>query len=166
MEDTRSILLSNGAKMPMVGLGTYSIKTKEPYIEAIVKHGYRFIDTASYYENETFIGEAINEVFATTEIKREDLFIITKLWTTEFDDPEAALKRCLARLNTPYVDVYLIHWPTAFYHSDKPKPMHVLWKELEALVDAGLTKAIGISNFNLLITADLLTYARHKPVLN
>ena len=64
------------------------------------------------------------------------------------------------------MDIYLIHWPVHFFYFKNPKPLHVLWAEMEGLVDLGLTKAIGISNFNMLLIMDLLSYARHKPVIN
>ena len=82
-----------------------------------------------------------------------------------YQDPEAALRQQLKSLKLDYVDLYLIHWPAGFFAEPK-KPLHVLWAQLESLVDKGLTKSLGLSNFNLQLTSDLLCYARHKPVCN
>lgn len=81
-------------------------------------------------------------------MKREDLFVTTKLWHNNYDDPEAALRLSLKKLQLEYVDLYLIHWPAGFFSPAK-KPLHKLWAELEALVDKGLIKSLGLSNFNL-----------------
>ena len=99
---------------------------------------------------------------------RQDLFIVTKLWPSDFKDPEAALRLSLSKLGVDYVDNYLIHWPSGFFDTDPANrvPIHVLWAKLESMVDQGLTKSIGVSNFNLQLLADLLCYCRHKPVFN
>ena len=76
------------------------------------------------------------------------MFITTKIWYTQFGNPEEELRGSLKRLNMDYVDLYLIHWP-ANYFSESKKPMHVLWGELEKCVDAGLTRSLGLSNFNV-----------------
>ncbi len=91
--------------------------------------------------------------------------MVTKIWHKQYDDPEDALRSQLQKLKLDYVDLYLIHWPAGFF-AEKRKPLHLLWGDLEALVDKGLTKSLGVSNFNLQLTADLLTYAKHKPVCN
>jgi diketogulonate reductase-like aldo/keto reductase len=98
-------------------------------------------------------------------VKREDLFIVTKLWHTEYADPEAALRRSLAKLKLDYVDCYLIHWPNNLA-SESKKPYHVLWAELEQLAEKGLTKSLGVSNFGVQLLSDLLCYAKIKPVCN
>ena len=87
---------------------------------------------------------------------------------TDFKDPEAALRTSLAKLQLSYVDCYLIHWPCGFFEEDPANrvPVHILYQKLEQLVDQGLTKSIGVSNFNLQMMADLLCYCRHKPVVN
>lgn len=93
------------------------------------------------------------------------MFITTKIWPSQFAEPEKELKGSLQRLGLEYVDLYLIHWP-ATYFSECKKPLHVLWKDLEGLVESGLTKSIGLSNFNVQLICDLLCYARHRPVCN
>ena len=134
MESSKDILLNNGQHMPLVGLGTFGLKDKDSVVNAVVNLGYRHIDTASFYANEEIIGEALKEIFSTTSIKREDIFIVTKLWHTQYEDVEAALKLSLQKLGVEYVDVYLIHWPIHFF-TEKPMPLYKLWASLEALVD-------------------------------
>lgn len=136
--------------------------------DAIVKSGYRFIDCATRYGNEELVGSAIKRAINEGVVCREDLFVVTKLWMTDFKDPEAALRLSLQKLQIEYADCYLIHWPAGFFDSDPANrvPIHVLWGKFEALVDAGLTKSIGVSNFNLQMLADLLTYSRHRPCVN
>lgn len=150
--------------MPVIGLGTYPIKEVNVFEQAI-KLGYRHFDTASFYENEQFLGEAIQRAISAGVVKREDLFIVTKLWHTEYADPEAALSRSLAKLKLDYVDCYLIHWPNNLA-SESKKPYHVLWAELEQLAEKGLTKSLGVSNFGVQLLSDLLCYAKIKPVCN
>jgi alcohol dehydrogenase (NADP+) len=89
---------NNGVKFPVLGLGTFLSAEgdcKKVVYEAVLNHGYRHIDTASVYANEEVIGEALQEVFATGKVKREEVFISTKLWQTERDDVEAAVRRSL-----------------------------------------------------------------------
>lgn len=147
-QNKNEVLLNNGKKMPLIGLGTFKLFDKDSIINSIENLGYRHIDTAAYYENEHIVGEALNEIFSKGKIKREDIFLVTKIWPTDFANPEAALRKSLENFKLDYVDCYLIHWPS-MYFSESRKPLHVLWKELESLVDKGLTKSLGISNFNL-----------------
>ncbi len=100
-----------------------------------------------------------------TGIKREEIFVTTKIWFEEYENPENALRESLKRLKLDYVNLYLIHWPIGFFALPK-KPLHLLWKELELLVDKGLTKSIGVSNVNMQLMLDLLCYARIKPAVN
>ena len=96
------------------------------------------------YANEEIVGEAIEESIKQGK-KREDLYITTKLWHSEYDDVEKAIRTSLSKLKLDYVDMYLIHWPASYASK---KPLHILWPEMEALVEKGLTKSIGVSNFN------------------
>eukprot|EP00347_Sterkiella_histriomuscorum_P013726 403363604 len=152
--------------MPMIGLGTFNIGDKHSIVNAVTKAGFRHIDTAYFYQNEHIIGEAIQEVLSNGKIKREDLFIVTKIWPSQYGNPELALKDSLKKLKLDYVDLYLIHWPSSFFDDNHKVPLYVLWSNLEQLVDQGFVKSLGISNFNVQLTADLLTYAKHKPVIN
>jgi diketogulonate reductase-like aldo/keto reductase len=113
------------------------------------------------------VGEGIKEAIAKSDgkIKREDLFVATKIRHSQYDDPEGALRESLKKLGLDYVDLYFIHWPAGYFSPSK-KPLHELWAQLEALVDKGLVKSLGVSNFNVQLLCDLLCYARHKPVCN
>jgi len=171
----RTHSLHSGAKIPTVGFGTSLTKnTKDVVKSAILQAGYRHIDTGSFYKNEEPIGEAIEEIVnGPYDIKREDLFITTKLHHTEKHEVKAALKRSLQKLRVDYVDLYLIHWPIN-PHVEKEDgsmefekiPLYKIWKELEECVNEGLTKHIGLSNFNLQIILDLLTYCKIQPAVN
>ena len=158
--------------MPTVGLGTDKlidtlIHPKVIY-DAIVEGGYRLLDCATVYKNEELVGQAIDKAIKENKVTREDLFIITKLDMNDFADPERALKESLTKLKVDYVDTYLIHWPAAFFtaKSENRIPLHVLWPRLEALVEKGYIKSIGVSNFNVQILCDMLLYCKIKPVMN
>ena len=166
---------NNGVKFPKIGLGSYSLSEgdcKNVVIDAILNKNYRHIDTASFYKNEDVIGDALKEVFATGKVKREDVFITTKLWNDEKDDVEGAVRQSLTKLNLDYIDLYLIHFMIPKFKFEDGQftfwntPTHKVWAELERLVDAGLIKSIGISNANTTVILDLWSYARIKPVAN
>eukprot|EP00347_Sterkiella_histriomuscorum_P006562 403352300 len=171
--DQPYVTLSNGNKMPQIGLGTFNSldeDLKKVVKSAVLEHGYRHIDTASLYDNEGAIGDALQECFAEG-VKREDVFITTKLWQAERDDVEGALRRSLTKLKVDYIDLYLLHWmaPKMEWDDEVPiknTPTHIVWAELERLVDAGLIKNIGVSNCTIPMLLDLLAYARHKPATN
>jgi diketogulonate reductase-like aldo/keto reductase len=124
--------LSSGYDMPALGLGTSSILEVTPFISAI-KNGYRHLDTAKRYSNEHLIGEAIQVCIQEGVVNREDLFITTKLWHDNYDSPEDALRLGLEKLQTSYVDLYLIHWPNNGMVENKV-PLHILWEKMEVLV--------------------------------
>ena len=112
------------------------------------------------------MGQAVANAITKGAVTREELFITSKIWHTDFEDPEAALRTSLTKLNLPYIDMYLIHWPLNYLGCDYKVPMHKLWPQMEALVEKGLTKAIGVSNFNLQLLCDMLTYCKIKPACN
>ncbi|KAK6014960.1 oxidoreductase, aldo/keto reductase family protein [Ostertagia ostertagi] len=113
-----TITLSNGHKMPQVGLGTWQSSPAEvkAAVKAAIAAGYRLIDTAAVYENEDAVGEAVNEMIDEGKVSRPDLFITTKVWITHEhpDDTEGAIRESLRKLNMNYVDLYLSHMPTCF----------------------------------------------------
>lgn len=173
--------LNNGQKMPMIIFGTFDIKPHEvkDAILAAIRAGYTHIDAAAIYRNETEIGEALAEAFATGLTTREKLFITTKVWCSNFRNIKQALLHSLKRLQLTYVDHYLLHWPFALKedtaelpnHIPGPKefdnfPLHLAWPQMEALVDEGLVKSIGVSNWTVALLHDLLTYARIFPATN
>ena len=134
-------------------------------------------DCASYYKNEEVVGQAINELIEVDKVvTRDELFVVSKIWWDEMSDIEGACKRSLSKLGLDYLDCYLVHWPVAVNKIEKEDgtveyernniPMHKIWEQMEALVDKGMTKSIGVSNFNAQLLWDMLTYARHKPVVN
>ncbi|XP_063795466.1 aldo-keto reductase family 1 member A1-like [Pseudophryne corroboree] len=173
--------LRTGQKMPMVGLGTW--KSEPGQVKEAVKYaigvGYRNIDCASVYENETEVGEGIKESLSSNKgLKREEIFVTSKLWNNKHhpDDVEGALKKTLKDLKLGYLDLYLIHFPFSFKRGDDSFPHNPdgtmqydctdykdTWKAMEKLVQKGLTKAIGLSNFNKRQIDDILSIATIKP---
>lgn len=165
------LTLNNSTQIPPIGFGTYKLIDIHPRIETAIKAGYRLIDTAKLYENETQIGETLQKIFSdkSMNIKREDLYIVTKLWQDDHEDPVKALKIALDKLKLSYVDLYLVHWPLGVMENGVPKkkvPLHILWSNMEKCVETGLCKSIGVSNFNAQLLLDLVSYAKIQPVIN
>ena len=156
-------------EFPSSGLGTRKGLTPEFLASAVLDYNYRLIDTAALYENETEIGQGLQEVFK--KIPREEIYVISKIKNSDKHDVEGSLRASLKRLQLDYLDLYLIHWPvgtcidTIKWKYDQP-PLHKTWSELETCVRKGLCKSIGFSNFNCQLILDLLTYAEIKPVAN
>lgn len=156
------ITLANGVKMPILGLGTFKASEGKSCYEACLealKIGYRHIDTAMGYGNEESVGKAIKD----SGVKREDIFVTTKLYPSKigYKSAKVNLEESLKRLGLDYVDLYLIHWPSA---NDKVN-IHT-WQAFEELYDAGLTRAIGVSNFNINHLDHLLPNVRIKPMID
>lgn len=150
-----TITLSNGIKMPQVGLGTWQSKAedvKRAVVEAI-DIGYRLIDSATVYGNEEQIGEVIQEAIASGKIKREDLFITTKVWGNHLhpDNVINSVRDSLKKLKMDYVDLVLAHVPTAFTSDNKfddTVKVEDTWRGFEQVYKEGLAKAIGVSNWH------------------
>ncbi|CAI2377087.1 unnamed protein product [Moneuplotes crassus] len=177
MEDTKVQIethhtFNNGIKIPKIGLGSAYIDSSDEIYTAVAECGYRHIDTASFYFNEEIIGEALQKIYKETDIKRQDLFITSKIWGHQKKDVRGAVTESLEKLQTDYLDLYLIHWPVAYEEAEDGTkvlakiPNHVVWAELEKLVDEGVIKSIGVSNFNVQSLLDMLAYCRIKPVCN
>lgn len=179
-----SVLLSTGQHMPLVGLGTWKSapgQVKQAVLAAL-DCGYRHIDCAAAYGNEYEVGEALSErVGPGKPLRREDVFVTSKLWNTKHhpDDVEDACRKSLSDLDLGYLDLYLMHWPMAFERGVELMPKRPdgtiryanthyrdTWIAMEKLVDQGLVKAIGLSNFNARQVDDILSFAQHKPVVN
>jgi len=143
-----------------------------------LEKGYRHIDCAAVYENEAEIGQALKEVFAKGIIKREDVFITSKLWNTEHQKSKVrpALEKTLKDLQLSYLDLYLVHWPVSFVHKSEEEddgtitfdkvPLQETWAAMEELMKTGLVKAIGVSNYPLITLLDTLSYAKIVPAVN
>lgn len=165
MEKEKTMLLKNGVKIPVLGFGTYKAAecNNETVILKAIRSGYRYFDTASFYGTESYLGKAI----AASKIPRENFFITSKLWKTEMghDQVLEAFERTLNRLNTDYLDMYLIHWPL-------PEPGYENWKQLdletwaamEELYESGRVRSIGLSNFLPHHIENILSSCRIEPM--
>jgi diketogulonate reductase-like aldo/keto reductase len=180
----KSISLNNGLAIPSVGLGTWrSEKNKvgDAVYYAVTEVGYRHIDCAAVYGNEKEIGAAFKKVFSENKVKREEVFVTSKLWNTEHDPAlvENACRKTLADLQLEYLDLYLVHWGIAFPHGGDiepmgdnglvktvPVPLLDTWRAMEKLVEKGLVKSIGVANYTAPLIVDLLAYAKIKPVMD
>ena len=183
------VALRTGARMPAVSLGCWKIDraaTKGVVLEAL-RAGYRGLDLACDYGNEREVGEAIREALAAGVCTREELFVTSKLWNTYHakEHVEPACRKTLADLGLDYVDLYLIHFPIPLKYvpiesryppewlSDAgvmevvPVPVAETWSAMEQLVDQGLCKAIGVSNFSCSLVNELLaSQPRVPPAVN
>ncbi|KAI5070048.1 hypothetical protein GOP47_0014391 [Adiantum capillus-veneris] len=175
-------VLNTGASMPLVGLDTGSngalpLDQRKAVISAAVEVGYRHFDTAKIYNSEGFLGEALKEAMEAGLVKREDLFVTSKLWCTDAypDRVLPALRNSLSALQLDYLDLYLIHWPIRLKEGAdrRPKPDELMaldlqgtWRALEACVKQGLVRAIGVSNFSSKKIMELLEFAEIPPAVN
>jgi len=168
--------------MQMLGYGTFRSEpgvVRGSVLEAL-KAGYRHLDLAHVYGNEKEIGGALKEAFDTGVVKREDLFLVGKLWNSDHEVeivPQAYQRSC-DDLGVEYLDLYLIHFPVAVNHTglDTPNcgpaallgstPLIETWRAMEKLVDEGKVRSIGVSNFPLVLLHDMYNQARIKPAVN
>ncbi|XP_060528124.1 aldo-keto reductase family 1 member A1-like [Cylas formicarius] len=171
----QSVTLNGGFKMPIVGFGSGGIKTAdlmEETLNTALEVGYRHIDTATVYENEHLIGSVLQKWFSAGRLKREDIFITTKLpnYALQPDKVEEFLRASLAKLQVNYVDLYLIHFPVARVETAPNEPCSLLptdhiavWKKMEEQVELGRAKAIGVSNFSQRQIERLINNSTIKP---
>ncbi|XP_066995258.1 aldo-keto reductase family 1 member A1 [Anabrus simplex] len=176
------LIFPDGNKMPIVGLGTWQASDAEvdAAISAALEAGYRHIDTAYVYMNEAAIGRALKKWIDAGKIKREDLFIVTKLpnFGNRPKSVEKYIKKSLEALQTSYLDLYLVHHPVGLLEKgdemlprddagnlllDMDTDIVSVWKAMEAQVDAGRTRSIGLSNFNSRQIARIVEAARIRP---
>ncbi|RYH06643.1 aldo/keto reductase [archaeon] len=182
------------ADIPFYGLGTWKIGkdvVEEVVFKAIVENGVRHIDCASDYGNEVQVGRGIAKAIESGVVKREDLWITSKLWNTyhRLEHIRPACEKSLQDLQLSYLDLYLVHFPISLKHVpidaryppewifdpsgpnpvielDHEAPMHKTWEGMEQLVALGLTKRIGVANFSVQLLMDMLSYAKIKPFCN
>ncbi|KAG1200473.1 hypothetical protein G6F35_012368 [Rhizopus arrhizus] len=182
------VLNRTGDKMPLRGFGCWKIE-KDVCADVIykaIKVGYRHFDGACDYGNEVEVGRGIKKAIDEGIVKREDLFIVTKLWNTFHNKKNVrpACERQLKDWGLDYFDLYLVHFPIPLAYVDpsqnyppewfkgnstaieiESSPMHECWAEMERLVNDGLSRNIGVCNFNTQALIDMLTYAKIKPAV-
>lgn len=162
---TATTKLNNGNTIPTVALGVYKApndNTTQQAVEWAFDAGYRHIDGAARYANEEAVGRAIKAWTARSGVPREQIFVTSKLWDADHERAEEAIQDSLKKLQLEYMDMYLIHSPGNMGADARIKA----WKSLEAAVDQGLIKNIGVSNFDVEELDHLLQHARIKPVVN
>lgn len=151
----QTIELNNGIEMPAEGLGTFLMEPDDAQaaVESALEQGYRHIDTANYYMNEKAVGRGMR----ASGVAREEIFLSTKLWPTEYDEADAAIDATLARLNTDYVDMLILHQPICDYLA--------AWKAMERAYQAGKVRSLGLSNFPQEKIQEVIDAAEIKPQL-
>jgi diketogulonate reductase-like aldo/keto reductase len=151
--------LNNGIKIPSIGYGTYKAEGNKVFQGVLwaLETGYRSIDTASFYGNETEIGDAIIK----SGISRKEIFLTSKVWNTQqgYENTLKAFEESLSKLQTDYLDLYLVHWPVKGNFIDT-------WKALEKLYKEKKVRAIGVCNFMQHHLEELLINSEIKPVIN
>lgn len=176
------ITLAGGGRLPALGLGTW--KSTPGEVGAAVREaldiGYRHIDCAMIYGNEAEIGEVLAEALGKGRVTRDELWITSKLWNDRHatEDVLPALEETLQALRLNYLDLYLVHWPVSLkkgthvpetaadFVGPDEIPLAATWAGMEATVDAGLARNIGVSNFSATKLAELATDARIQPQVN
>lgn len=147
------VRLNNGLQMPAEGLGTFLLSPDEAEesVLAALKDGYRLIDTANAYMNERGVGRGIKR----SGVKREDIFLVTKLWPTEYEDGMKAIDATLERLGTDYIDLLILHQPVGNYLA--------AYATMEEAYKAGKIKAMGLSNFPEELVEEVVDKAETAP---
>lgn len=177
-----TLKFKNGDKMPAIGLGTWKSGKGEvgEAVKIALNNGYRHIDCASTYGNEAEIGEAFSAVFSEGKVKREDVWVTSKLWNDSHEKEHVlpALKQTLKDLQLDYLDLYLIHWPVAFKHgvsfpsndddylSLEEVPIIETWNVMIEAKKQGLVRHIGVSNFSSKKLNDLMSKTSEIPEMN
>ncbi|HLQ41022.1 MAG TPA: aldo/keto reductase, partial [Tetragenococcus sp.] len=155
----KTIQLNNGVEMPLLGFGVFQItdlKECEESVLTALQRGYRLIDTAAGYGNEAAVGKAIRR----SNLARQEVFISSKVWITHdgYEETMASFKQSLKKLQTDYLDLYLVHMPYGDYHGS--------WRAMEELYKAGKIRAIGVCNFLADRLTDLILTHEIAPAIN
>ena len=189
---TGGVTLNTGYLMPSLGLGTWGggepAENSAKAVTAALNMGYRLLDCAEAYHNESEIGVALEQAFCSDSlnISRKDVFLVSKVWNTNHASQHVreACLNTLKNLKTDYLDLYLIHWPIAFEYTGVGPGENIpndalghcklannisiyeTWRAMEKLVEDGLVRSIGVSNFSSVQLADVLSYAKFPPAVN
>ena len=157
--ETKTVLLNSGYEMPIFGLGTYSLDYAKCVnsVKTLLGNGGRLIDTAYMYGNEDAVGEGVRQAMDEYDIPREEIFVITKIYPSQFSDPESAIEMALQKLDIGYIDMMLLHHPG---EGDAEA-----YKAMEAYVEKGLIHSIGLSNWYVEELTDFLPQVSITPAL-
>ena len=178
----KHLSFKNGDKLPILGLGTWKSKPGEvsQAVYWAIEAGYRHIDCAAVYQNENEAGEGIAKAISKGLVKREELFVTSKLWNNSHkkDQVLPALQKSLSDLKLDYVDLYLIHWPIAFkagvgfpkerddFYTYEEVSITETWEAMQKVKEQGLAKHIGVSNFNQDKLSEILSVGGQQPEMN
>lgn len=190
MSSGKTFTLNNGVSIPAVGFGTFANEGSQGETHKAVTHalntGYRHLDCAWFYNNEDEVGDAVRDFLeGNTTVKREDLFICTKVWNHLHEPAEVkwSLESSLKKLKLDHVDLFLVHWPIAaekdeaympklndkgqyIIKEDLTKNPQPTWKAMEEIYSEGKAKAIGVSNWTVPGLKDMLSWCKVKPAVN
>ena len=168
----KNFRLINGTEIPAIGLGTWQTPDGETAVKAVshaIKCGYRHVDAAAVYDNEKSVGDGIRKGLQEAGLKREQLFVTSKVWNTErgYDRTMRAFEKTLGDLGLDYLDLYLIHWPAnAKQFADWQRLNAETWRAMEELYKAERIRSIDVSNFYAHHLEALMQSAEVMPMVN